>query len=134
MKKIILAFFLTCATLQLNAPGDFEVGLQFLAQKDYGKAIDAFNLALKETPAHAFIWERKGYAYFCAKDYYQAINDFTMAIILIPTNPLFRVQRALAYIESGNENAMKNDLINAARMGEINAQQFLDKYNISWKT
>jgi tetratricopeptide (TPR) repeat protein len=134
MKKIIFAFFLTCATLQLNAAtGNFESGLQFLNQKNYKRAIDAFDLALKESPRNAVIWERRGYAYFCEKDYYQAINDYTIAITLIPNNPRFRVQRGLAYLESGNQNAMKNDLIHAARLGDINAQQILDKHSVPWK-
>ena len=94
MKKVIFAFLLMCATLQLNAAtGNFESGLQFLNKKNYKRAIDAFDLALKRISGNALIWERRGYAYFCEKDYYQAINDYTIAITLVPNNPQFRVQK-----------------------------------------
>lgn len=135
-KKITssLGLFMICALGQLAAADSKALlnGITLLEKKNYVQAIDAFNLALKETPANAFIWERRGYAYFCIEDYYQSINDFTLAIILLPQNASFHLQRALAYMKTENANAMKNDLISAAKLGNTHAQEFLQKHGIAW--
>ena len=107
-------------------------GLELLKQHQYEKAIADFNLALKATPVNPFIWERRGYAYFCLENYYQSINDYTLAIMLAPANTLFLLQRSLAYHATGNINAMKNDLITAAKLGDPKAQEFLKEHNIEW--
>jgi len=134
VKKWILAVFLVCNSLHLNAISDnFTNGLALLDQKKYEEAVDAFTLALKDEPAEAFFWERRGYALFCLKKHYEAINSYTMAIILSPHIAVLYCQRALAYFETGNNNAMINDLTTAARLGETNAQQFLNKNSIPWR-
>lgn len=134
MKKMIIAIFMICSSAYLNAQNDdFMMGVAFLEQKKYEEAADAFTLALKESPGNSFFWERRGYALFCAKKYYEAINNYTMAITLCPKTAIFYVQRGLAYLETENINAMKNDFIAAAKMGEPNAQEFLDTQNIPWR-
>lgn len=107
-------------------------GIELLEKHQYEKAIEAFNLVLKTNAGNSYLWERRGYAYFCLQNFYQSINDYTLAIIFAPANPLFLVQRALAYHATGNINAMKHDLITAAKMGEPQAQEFLKKQNIEW--
>lgn len=134
MKKGILAVFLVCGSLNLNAQSEnFMKALALLDQKKYEEAVTAFTLALKDSPSEAFFWERRGYALYCLKKHYEAINSYTMAIILSPNIPILYCQRSLAYFETGNNNAMINDLTTAARLGEPNAQKFLNKNNISWR-
>jgi tetratricopeptide (TPR) repeat protein len=135
MKRLVwIGIFFLCAACQLQAATNetFLSGLRLLDQKNYQGAIDTFNLALKETPGNPFIWERRGYAYYCLENYYQSINDFTLAIVLAPTNTVFYVQRALGYLKTSNPNAMQHDLIAAAQLGDTNAQAFLEEHGISW--
>ncbi len=134
MKKRILIIFSICISLQINAQNEnFLQGLVLLEQKKYEEAITSFNAALKDSPSNPSCWERRGYALFCAKHPYEAINNYTMAILLSPKNSPYYVQRALAYHETGNFNAMVNDLTTAARIGDLSAQEFLERHSISWK-
>jgi tetratricopeptide (TPR) repeat protein len=135
MKKLaLIGIFLLCTACKLQAAPDetFVSGLELLNQKNYQEAIDTFNLALKDSPENPFIWERRGYAYYCLENYYQSINDYTVAIVLSPTKGSFRMQRALAYMKTNNLNAMQNDLLVAAKLGDVNAQAVLKKHDIAW--
>jgi tetratricopeptide (TPR) repeat protein len=135
MKKLtLIGIFLLCTVCKLQAePNEtFLSGLELLNQKNYQEAIDTFNVALKDSAANPFIWERRGYAYYCLENYYQSISDYTVAIVLSPTNGSFRMQRALAYMKTNNLNAMQHDLIVAAKMGDANAQAVLKKHNLTW--
>ena len=139
MKKIALtalSYFLMCATPHLEAEvpnQDFLNGMDFLQQQQYDKALDAFNLALKAFPKDPFVWERRGYVYYCLGDYYKAIDNYTMSILLAPLQTVFLLQRSLAYHATGNINAMKHDCITAARLGNPVAQDFLNTNNIPWQ-
>lgn len=137
MEKLFWIFSLSllCATGQLKGVTDNQdiiKGLELLKLHEYEKAIEAFNVLLKENANNPFLWERRGYAYYCLENYYQSINDFTLSIILAPSNSLFLLQRALAYNATGNINAMKNDLIHAAKIGNPQAQELLKNHNIEW--
>ena len=55
-----------------------------LDEKDYIKAIDNYNMALKLNPEYAEAYYFRGYAYYNLKDYGKAIEDYSKAIKLNP--------------------------------------------------
>ncbi len=55
-----------------------------LDEKDYNKAIDNYNMALKLNSEYAEAYYFRGYAYYNLKDYGKAIEDYSKAIKLNP--------------------------------------------------
>lgn len=67
--------------------------------KEYQKAIDACNEALKRYPGYADAYYYRGSAYLLLKDYHNAIDDFDHAIQLNPNDPKFYIARSWAYFQ-----------------------------------
>ncbi len=68
-----------------------------LDEKDYNKAIDNYNMALKLNPEYAEAYYFRGYAYYELKDYGKAIEDYSKAIKLNPEYEVVYHFRGITY-------------------------------------
>ncbi len=89
-------------------PGDalekFQLGRVLHAKKDYAKAVQAFQEAIKAKPDFAEAYHGAGMSYGAMRKTDQAIDHFQQAVRLKPEVPLFHYHLALAYFVSGNKN------------------------------
>jgi tetratricopeptide (TPR) repeat protein len=70
-------------------------------------------------------WNERGRAYTSLQNYSQAIQDFSMAISLDPSEHICYKNRAEVYNALGNSAAYLADLLRAAVLGNIKAQEIL---------
>gem|GEM_PF-3640317 len=102
-------------------------GIELMSSNKNLEAIYFFNLGIElDYKSHVF-WDRRGTAHYSLKDYEQAIYDYTKAISFAPAGCLafYYMERALAYLQLGNINAMINDFEVAAKLGYLDAQAIL---------
>lgn len=78
-------------------------------EKDYNKAIDNFNMAIKLNPEYAETFFFRGYAYDNLKKYDKAIENYSIAIKLNPEYATAYYFRASAYEALGETEKAKAD-------------------------
>jgi tetratricopeptide (TPR) repeat protein len=71
----------------------------YAQQRNYDKAIEAFNAAIEVDPDYAWTWNMRGLMYAAKKMWGKAIADYTQAISLAP-------RYALAYYNRGSAHAL----------------------------
>ncbi len=89
-------------------PGDalekYQQGRVLHAKKDYAKAVQAFQEAIKAKPDFAEAYHGAGMSYGAMRKTDLAIDNFRQAVRLKPEMPLFHYHLALAYFVSGDKN------------------------------
>lgn len=80
----------------------FQQGRVLHARKEYAKAIQAFQEAIKVKPDFAEAYHGAGMSYGAMRRTDLAINNFRQAVRLKPEMPLFHYHLALAYYVSGD--------------------------------
>ena len=74
-------------------------GNAYLVKKDYTRAIQDYDQAIRVQPKYAEAFNNRGYAYYRNKEYSRAIQDFDQAIRLKPDYVKALNNRAGAYNE-----------------------------------
>jgi tetratricopeptide (TPR) repeat protein len=74
-----------------------ELGLHFLEDEDWERAITAFTRLIKLEPDSAFIYDRRGIAYGRTERYDEAIADFSQAIAIDDSFAGAHNNRGLSY-------------------------------------
>ncbi len=87
-----------------NAMEKFQQGRQLHAKKDYARAAQAFQEAIRLKPDFAEAYHGAGMSFGAMRRLDQAINHFRQAVRLKPDQPLFRYHLALAYQLAGDNN------------------------------
>ncbi len=129
MKKIFLSVILLVTSNSFCGPNIkkvkklFKEGCVLVERNQQIKAIKKFNKALEIMPTEPDLWYMRACAYFAMHEYVSAISDFTKAISFAPNAAVIYLRRGLAYNVIGNELAMRNDMIIAAKLGDPNAQK-----------
>ena len=79
--SLILAMFVACSSPPLAVAADLQLeGFRYVQEKDYAKALDCFNAALKERPNSWVIMESVGSCHMELGHYDTAIADFQKSI------------------------------------------------------
>jgi hypothetical protein len=86
-----------------NAMEKFQNGRDFHAKKEYPKAVQAFQEAIKAKPDFAEAYHGAGMSYGAMGKSEQAIENFIQAIKLNPKVPYFHYHLAVAYHVSGDK-------------------------------
>ncbi|KZR90052.1 Tetratricopeptide repeat [Synechococcus sp. MIT S9508] len=104
----------------------YEIGLEYLRNDDYQKAISNFTKAIVITPGVSALYVAQGSCKIFLEDYQSAIDDFTKAIELSPEDAKPYYQRALARqgLDGCIGDEAANDIRQAADLG--------DKAAIDW--
>ena len=82
----------------------FQQGRDFHARKDYSKAVQAFQEAIKAKPDFAEAYHGAGMSYGAMRKTDLAIENFRQAVKLKPDVPYFHYHLALAYYAAGDKN------------------------------
>lgn len=101
----------------------FEQGKQYVFEKKYPKAIEAFSQVIEKNPQfrEAYVW--RGIARQESGQKQKALDDFSKAIELDPTDNYALEQRAKLYREMGQMAKAQADEDLAAQLREKNREQ-----------
>jgi protein O-mannosyl-transferase len=100
-------------------------GNDYLAYKEYNKAVQDFTDAIRLMPNYADAWHNRGISLYNMKEYTGAIKDYTKGIELQPKNYNIYYSRGLAEYESGNDSAAIKDYDKVIEL----AGNYLEVYN-----
>ncbi len=76
----------------------YDKGIEHFKNKDYEKAIELFQLAVKEDPNFAFAWDDMGLSYRYLGNYKEAIKCYEKSLEIEPTGTVPIQNMAVAYI------------------------------------
>jgi hypothetical protein len=82
----------------------FQQGRECHAKKDYTRAVQAFQEAIKAKPDFAEAYHGLGMSYGAMRRTDLAVENFRQAVRLQPNNPYFHYHLAMAYSMSGDKN------------------------------
>jgi tetratricopeptide (TPR) repeat protein len=105
----------------------FNLGLTYTETKDYARAIQAFDEAIRLNPSDADNLTSRGTAYFENGDYAQSIADFNEALALSPANAKIYYNRANAYSQAGQADNAVQDYTQAILLQENYAQAYHER-------
>ena len=91
-------------------------GIAFSNKKDYQRAIQDYNEAIRIKPDFAEAFNNRGTTYYHRGNYNQAIQDYTKAISLDPDDPNPFNNRGIAYYEQGDCGRAIQDYNEAIRL------------------
>ena len=78
-------------------------------------------------------YKNRGVAYALAGEPQRAIEDFSTAIGINPQAHTLYVNRAIVFLQTGKGKEAIEDFVNAAKSGNISAQQYLTSQGVSWR-
>ena len=94
-------------------PGDalekFQQGRIYHAKKDYTKALQAFQEAIKAKPDFAEAYHGAGMSYGAMRRNDLAVENFRQAVRLQPNSPYFHYHLALAYLMEGDKTQARQE-------------------------
>jgi ribose transport system substrate-binding protein len=99
-----------------NAQYYDDRGFRYYQQKNYEKAMNDFDEAIRLNPDYARAYNRRGLVYYQQKNYDKAINDFDEAIRLDPDYTHAYNNRGLVYYQQKNYEKAINDFDEAIRL------------------
>jgi tetratricopeptide (TPR) repeat protein len=108
-------------------------GGAYFRLSEFQQAITNYTNAIELRPNHAALYYSRGIAYYTLKDYEQALTDFTRAIELNPSYAEAYAVRGATYGSLGKYERANEDLKIAARLGDKEAQTFLNSKGIKWE-
>lgn len=91
---------------------DYEIGIAFIENKDYERAIDFLSKFIAENPNNSEAYENRAIAYYFIHEDKKALNDLDKAIEFDPKNENAIYNRGLRYRDSKNyDKALENFLL-----------------------
>jgi tetratricopeptide (TPR) repeat protein len=104
----------------------YNLGLLHSARKEFDKAIEAFDRALKFNPKSSSAEYQKGLAYSILKQYDQAIPFYQKALKLNPSLDKVRLALFNAYLKQGDRNAALAQIEEFRKMKKTTIVQALE--------
>jgi tetratricopeptide (TPR) repeat protein len=103
--------------------------------KQFQKAIADYSMviSLGEPAFQAVGYYNRGIVKNMSGQYGEAIPDFTYAISIDKKMGSAYFHRAIARIKSGDTTGTRDDFIQAAQLGDPDAERWLDKTNPDWR-
>jgi serine protease Do len=92
-----------------NALEKFQQGRIYHAKKDYTKAVQAFQEAIKAKPDFAEAYHGAGMSYGAMRRSDLAVENFRQAVRLQPSTSYFRYHLALAYLMAGQKEQARQE-------------------------
>lgn len=92
-----------------NALEKFQQGRIYHAKKDYTKAVQAFQEAIKAKPDFAEAYHGAGMSYGAMRRSDLAVENFHQAVRLQPSTSYFRYHLALAYLMAGQKEQARQE-------------------------
>ena len=92
-----------------NALEKFQQGRIYHARKDYMKAVQAFQEAIKAKPDFAEAYHGVGMSYGAMRRSDLAVENFRQAVRLQPNTPYFHYHLALAYLMTGDKTQARQE-------------------------
>jgi Flp pilus assembly protein TadD len=92
---------------------NYEIGIAFLDNGDYKKAIDFLTKSIEEDPDDSEAYENRSYAYYYLQDDINSLKDLDKAIELDPNNENALHNRGLYYSTTGDGEAAERDFLAA---------------------
>jgi len=115
-----LAIVLRGDTAELEAQAAIECGMKYLKNKDYDKAIEEINEAVRLDPNYAQAYSGRGYAYEMKDQYDRAIDDYNEAIRLDPNCSEAYMFRGSACLKKGQYDYAIRDCNEAIKLNPNN--------------
>ena len=100
--------------------------------KKYHQALDDANKAVEIAPKFSTAYFRRGMAFASLNKFEDAIKDYDKAIELDPMFSWSFLSRGYTFLKLGKTEQALEDLKRAARLGNNNAQSYLQKKGIQW--
>ena len=111
----------------------YNRGHCYLKLRKYQLAIKDFSKAAELEPALDVAYAYRGSAYLMSGKYEEAISDYSKFIKMRPKNNGWaHYNRGVAYNKLGKHEEAMNDWKTAARFGNKQAQDYLNKQGIQW--
>jgi len=104
-------------------------GIAYYNKKDYDRAIQDYDQAIRLNPSFADAFNNRGNAYYYKKDYDRAIQDYTEAIRLNPSFALAFNNRGNAYRDKQDDDRAIQDYDQAIRLNPSDAGMFYNRGN-----
>lgn len=101
-----------------NKNGYFNRSIAFFTLKQYDNALADYQRYLRYDPNNANIWYESGMLLRATNKNNEAINNLTKAIQLNPKFGVAYLERARAYLQSGNRASAQQDYQRASQLGE----------------
>lgn len=100
-------------------------GHTFKEKGDYEKAIEVFNVGIKNGKQIAGFYIGKGESLYKIQKYGEAINSYTMALDLEPRNGSIYYMRGMCYIDYDNKTAACRDWQKASKLGHYKSDDMI---------
>ena len=100
--------------------------------ENYEQAIQDFNKAIEINSRFSLAFNNRGVVYRTLGFYPQAINDLTRSIELNPNYAISYQNRAKTYLLTGRYEEADKDFKTAARLGDKQAQDYLQSKGMNW--
>jgi len=111
-----LALVLRGDTTGTDAETVLERGMKHFDNKDFDKAFEEFNEAIRLDPNYARAYRNRGLTYMVKGQYDQAISDYSEAIRLDPNNAWAYTKRGVIYNVKGQADKAIKDFTDAIRL------------------
>ncbi len=116
-----------------HANAYFSRGLARTKRGDHPGALDDYTRVIELYPDVSMVYNNRGQVRSKTGDRRGALNDFNKAIELDPANPSAYFNRGLIKILGGTDARALANIIQAARLGNDEAQEWLANHGYSWQ-
>ena len=131
MKKLLLLFLVSglskiCLAQDVNFYNLYFEGNALLVKGQYDKAIEKYNLAIKQSPQSDFLYYNRGNAYYNKKDYPNAILDYDKTLKINNAYAEAYCQRGLVKNSTGDKTGC-DDIKKAIKLELEDAKEAFKK-------
>ncbi|HJY64445.1 MAG TPA: tetratricopeptide repeat protein [Ignavibacteria bacterium] len=106
----------------------YHKGRAYTELNDFTAAIAEYTKTIELNPGHEKAFINRGFIYNEMKEYSKAISDFERGVEINPNSIIGYYNMGIAYHGLGNKNKTVECFQNAARLGDIDSQDWL-KFN-----
>ena len=110
----------------------YHRGRAYTELNDFSSAINEYTKAIELNPNHEKAYINRGYIYNEMKIFKSAIKDFTRGIEINPNSVFGYYNMGVAYYSLGNKEKTVESFQAAARLGDIDSQDWLRSNGYNW--